>query len=360
MEVVTLNRNIRERASSVTLRDALGRPLASLRLSVTDRCNLRCMYCMLEKHYHWLPQDHLLSFEELVRLVDIFTVLGVRRLRMTGGEPLLRRDLDRLVTLLAVNPMIEDLALTTNGILLAEQAGALYRAGLHRVTVSLDTLRPERFLAITRRDDHVRVLDGIAAARREGFSGTKIDSVIIRGVNDDELNDLIEFGRANDAEVRFIEYMDVPGATQWSLENIVSRAEMLATLERSYGPIAACASDSSAPASRFLLSDGTVFGVIASTTAPFCGRCDRSRLMADGIWYRCLYAMAGTDLRRLLRSAAPPDEIAARIADRIGSVWRVRADRGAEQRKANHARSAFVPLDALQHDPHFEMHTRGG
>ena len=167
MEVVAPIRTARTQAPSVMLRDALARPLVSLRLSVTDRCNLRCMYCMPEKHYQWLPQDHLLSSEELVRLVDIFTVFGVRRLRLTGGEPLLLRDLDGLVTLLAANPLIEDLALTTNGILLAEQAGALHRAGLHRVTISLDTLRPERFLAITRRDEHARVLDGIAAARRE-------------------------------------------------------------------------------------------------------------------------------------------------------------------------------------------------
>jgi GTP 3',8-cyclase len=360
MEVVAPNQTVRTKTPPGALRDTLGRPLASLRLSVTDRCNLRCMYCMPEKQYRWLPQDHLLSFEELVRLVDIFTVLGVRRLRLTGGEPLLRRDLDRLVTLLAANPMIEDLALTTNGTLFAEQAGALHRAGLHRVTVSLDTLRPERFRAITRRNDHARVLDGIAAARLEGFSGTKIDSVIIRGVNDDELIDLIEFGRANDAEVRFIEYMDVPGANQWSLKNVVSQAEILALLERSFGPITACASDSSAPTARFLLSDGTVFGIIASTTAPFCRRCDRSRLTADGIWYSCLYAVAGTDLRRLMRSAAQPDEIAARIANLIGNVWRARADRGAEQRKANHTRSAFVPLAAIHRDPHFEMHTRGG
>src|SRR5712664_3611395 len=223
------------------------------------------MYCMPEEHYRWLPQDHLLSFEELVQLVDIFTALGVRRVRLTGGEPLLRRDLDRLVRLLAANSLIEDLALTTNGILLAGQAGALRRAGLHRVTVSLDTLRPERFIAIT---------------RREGFAGTKIDAVIMRGVNDDELCDLIEFGRANDAEVRFIEYMDVPGATQWTMKHIVSRSEILARLERCYGQITAFASDSSAPASRFLLSDGTVFGIIASTTEPFCSRCDRSRLTA--------------------------------------------------------------------------------
>ena len=360
MEVVASNWDARTHSPSHALRDALGRPLASLRLSVTDRCNLRCMYCMPEEHYRWLPQDHLLSFEELVQLVDIITALGVRRIRLTGGEPLLRRDLDRLVSLLAANSLIEDLALTTNGILLARQARALRRAGLHRVTVSLDTLRPERFLAITRRDEHARVLDGIASARREGFAGTKIDAVIIRGVNDDELGDLIEFGRTNDAEVRFIEYMDVPGATQWTMKNIVSRAEILARLERCYGQITAFASDSSAPASRFLLSDGTVFGIIASTTEPFCSRCDRSRLTADGIWYRCLYAMAGTDLRRVLRSAAPPGEIAARIADLVRSVWRVRTDRGAERRKADLGRNAFVPLDGLQRDPHLEMHTRGG
>ena len=360
MGVAALNRDARTHSLSHALRDALGRPLASLRLSVTDRCNLRCMYCMPEENYRWLPQDHLLRFEELVHLVNIFTALGVRRVRLTGGEPLLRRDLYRLVSLLAANPLIEDLALTTNGVLLAEQAGALHRAGLHRVTVSLDTLRQERFLAVTRRNEHSRVLAGIAAARRAGFSGTKIDAVIIRGVNDDELGDLIEFGRTNDAEVRFIEYMDVPGATQWAMNDIVSRAEMLATLESRYGQITAVANDSSAPASRFLLSDGTVFGIVASTTAPFCARCDRSRLTADGIWYGCLYAMAGTDLRRLLRRAAPPDEIAAQIADLVGSVWRARTDRGAEQRKTNHGRSAFVPLDALQRDPHFEMHTRGG
>jgi cyclic pyranopterin phosphate synthase len=360
MEVMAPNQTVRPKAPSVALRDALGRPLASLRLSVTGRCKIRCMYCMPEEHYRRLPQDHLLNFEELVRLVDIFTVLGVRRVRLTGGEPLLRRNLDRLVNLLSANPLIEDLALTTNGTLLAEQAGALRRAGLHRVTVSLDTLRPERFLAITRRDDHARVLDGIAAARREGFSGTKIDSVIMRGVNDDELSDLIEFGRAHDAEVRFIEYMDVPGATQWSLRNIVSRAEMLATLERRYGPITAFAGHSSPPASQFFYKDGTVFGIIASTTELFCARCDRSRLTADGIWYRCLYATAGTDMRRLLRRAAPQNEVATRIANLIGNVRRVRVDRGAEQRKAHHARSAFVPLDAILRDPHFEMHTRGG
>jgi cyclic pyranopterin phosphate synthase len=236
----------------------------------------------------------------------------------------------------------------------------LRRAGLHRITVSLDTLGPDRFRALTRRDQHRQVLDGIAAVRDAGFVGTKIDAVVIRGINDDELSDLIEFGRANDAEVRFIEYMDVPGATQWTMEDVVSRAEIPARLEKRYGSVTAVADEEFAPASRFLLTDGTMFGIVASTTAPFCARCDRSRLTADGMWYCCLYAPEGADLRRFLRSDASPDEIARRISDLVAEVWGVRDDRGAERRKANDVRSAFVPLGELWHDPHFEMHTRGG
>jgi cyclic pyranopterin phosphate synthase len=199
----------------VPLRDRLGRPLESLRLSVTDRCNLRCLYCMPEEDYVWLPRQELLSFEELVRLVDIFTELGVTRLRLTGGEPLLRHNVDRLVAMLAQNPRITDLAMTTNGVLFADQAEALKRAGLGRVTISLDTLQRERFRLMTRRDEHDRVLSAFGAARGAGFKGTKLDAVIMRGENDDELADLIEFGRKHDVEVRFIEYMDVLGATKW-------------------------------------------------------------------------------------------------------------------------------------------------
>ncbi|HLC43041.1 MAG TPA: radical SAM protein, partial [Methylomirabilota bacterium] len=205
--------------------DTLGRPLRNLRISVTDRCNLRCQYCMPEEEYVWLPREDILSFEEISVLVSIFTELGVDKIRLTGGEPLLRRDLDRLIALLAANPMIRDLAMTTNGVLLAEQAPTLKNAGLHRVTVSLDTLQPERFRALTRRDSHARVLAGTEAAGRAGFSGLKLDSVIMRGVNDDELADLIEYGKKVNAEVRFIEYMDVGGATLWSIDNVVSRAE---------------------------------------------------------------------------------------------------------------------------------------
>ena len=353
------------------LRDLLGRPLESLRVSVTDRCNLRCLYCMPEQDYIWLPRKELLTFEELTQLVESFTALGVDRVRLTGGEPLLRQHLHRLVRMLAANPRIRDLALTTNGILLADQAGALKAAGLHRVTLSLDTLRPERFRMMSQRDEHARVLAGLAAAERAGFTGTKLDAVVVRGMNDDELADLVEFGRTHNAEVRFIEYMDVGGATRWSGEKVVSRDEMLGRLVLRFGKITPLAEESAAPASRYALPDGTVFGIIASTTAPFCRTCNRSRLTADGTWFRCLYATTGTDLRGLLRGAPTENAIertapgereatSARIARVIEDAWHGREDRGAELRHAEHFRGAFIPLDELRRNPHLEMHTRGG
>jgi cyclic pyranopterin phosphate synthase len=336
--------------------DQLGRPLRSLRVSVTDRCNLRCNYCMPEENYVWLPRQELLTFEEIARLVEVFTSLGVTDVRLTGGEPLLRRDLPRLVEMLAANSRIRDLALTTNGILFAEQAAALRAAGLHRVTLSLDTLRPERFLSLTGRDTHAQVLEGIAAARRSDFANSKIDTVVLRGVNDDELADLIEFGREAEAEVRFIEYMDVGGATEWSLDKVFTRAEMLERLEKRYGAITPVSEISSAPAQRYKLSDGTVFGIIASTTTPFCRTCDRSRLTADGLWYLCLYAQSGIDLRKLLREGASAEQLAAHVA----SIWRGRTDRGAELRAATGHRGVLVGIEQLRQDPHLEMHTRGG
>src|SRR6266571_5742641 len=243
---------------------------------------------MPEEEYAWLPRGDILTFEEIARLVDVFADLGVDKVRLTGGEPLLRKDLPRLVAMIAAEPRIRDLAITTNGILLAAEAEALRKAGIGRVTVSLDTLRPDRFRVLTRRDSHAQVLEGIEAVHRMGWSGLKLDSVVIRGTNDDELADLIEFGKRAGAEVRFIEYMDVGGATRWTMDQEVSRAEILDALNRRYGRIEPVVEDSSAPAERFLLADGTVFGIIASTTTPFCRRCDRSRLTADGIWYLCL------------------------------------------------------------------------
>src|SRR5918992_3534381 len=218
------------------LLDTHQRPLRNLRLSVTDRCNLRCSYCMPEPEYVWLPREDILHFEEIETLVDVFTPLGVDKVRLTGGEPLLRRDLPSLVRRLAARPAIRDLAMTTNGVLLAPQARALRDAGLHRLTVSLDTLRPDRFRSLTRFDELDRVLAGIAAAAPL-FPGLKLDTVVIRGVNDDELVDLIAFARGHGAEVRFIEYMDVGGATTWSMQRVVPRREMLRRLEAHYGQI---------------------------------------------------------------------------------------------------------------------------
>lgn len=336
--------------------DILGRPLRNLRVSVTDRCNLRCQYCMPEQEYLWLPRRDLLTFEEISRMVDIFAELGIDKVRLTGGEPLLRRDLPTLIRMLAQNPRIKDLAITTNGVLLAESVQALYDVGLHRVTVSLDTLRPERFKALTKRDTHKEVLNGIEAVRRVGFSGLKIDAVIIRGTNEDELVDLLEYGKHVGAEVRFIEYMDVGGATQWSIEKVFSRLDMLYALEQRYARIEPIIEDSSAPAQRYVLPDGTTFGIIASTTTPFCRTCDRSRLTADGMWYLCLYAQKGIDLRQPLRSGASREEIKSAIV----SGWTKRKDRGAEERKELSSRGTLVQIEKLRKDPHLEMHTRGG
>jgi GTP 3',8-cyclase len=336
--------------------DRYGRLLRNLRISVTDRCNLRCQYCMPEEEYVWLPRDEILHFEEISRLVDVFIGLGVDKVRLTGGEPLLRRELPALIAQLAAKPGLRDLAITTNGVLLAEQAPALKAAGLHRVTVSLDTLDPARFTALTRRTTHAQVLDGIAAAARAGFAGTKLDTVVMRGVNDDEIVPLIEFAKSVGAEIRFIEYMDVGGATRWSMDKVVSRREMLDVVRRRYGAVEEVVEVSTAPADRYRLPDGTVFGIIASTTAPFCADCDRSRLTADGLWYLCLYAGRGTDLRAPLRRGASGEELAQLITGR----WQERSDRGAEERLSLRHRSPLIQIAELRRDPHLEMHTRGG
>ena len=336
--------------------DAFGRPLRNLRLSVTDRCNLRCQYCMPEKDYVWLPRANILHFEEISTLVDIFAELGVSKIRLTGGEPLLRRDLPVLVHMLAKKPAIHDLALTTNGILLAGLAEPLRAAGLHRLTVSLDTLRADRFRALTRRDDLGTVLAGIDAAVATGFVGLKVDTVVMHGINDDELADLIEYGKRIGGEVRFIEYMDVGGATRWSPDRVYSRQKMLEDLSARYGAVEPLREENAAPADRFVLADGTVFGIISSTTAPFCHACDRSRLTADGMWYLCLYARQGTDLRGALRSGASVEEIKSLIIP----AWHQRRDRGAEERLQARERAALVGVGDLRKDPHLEMHTRGG
>jgi cyclic pyranopterin phosphate synthase len=326
---------------------------------------------MPEEEYVWLPRSSLLTFEEIQRLVAIFLTLGVRRVRLTGGEPLLRHDLPRLVGMLRALRGLEDLALTTNGVLLQRWAEPLKRAGLDRVTVSLDTLRPERMAAFARSDRHADVLAGLRAARTAGLTPVKVNTVVVRGFNEDEVIELIEFSRREGVEIRFIEYMDVGGATRWSADQVVSRAEILARVEQRFGPVepvvqagVPAMGEGTAPAERFRLGDGTTFGVIASVTAPFCRRCDRSRLTADGTWYLCLYADAGVELREPLRMGASDVELQGLIR----GAWLGRRDRGAEVRLSQAARGGegeggrgvLYSLEELRRDPRREMHTRGG
>jgi len=246
--------------------------------------------------------------------------------------------------------------MTTNATQLARRADELRRAGLQRVTISLDSLKAERFEALTRRDTHAKVLQGIRQAATVGFEAVKLNSVIMRGFNDDELVDLLEFGREVGAEVRFIEYMDVGGATHWSQSEVVAQNEILTQLAAHYGPIEREVGQGAAPAARFRLEDGTRFGIVSSVTEPFCGACDRSRLTADGLWYLCLYAQQGIDLKPLLCEGGDPQV----LLERIRAGWTGRKDRSAEERAGDPERGALYQVEELQADPHREMHTRGG
>ncbi len=337
-------------------RDTLGRPRESLRISVTDRCNLRCRYCMPEERYAWIPRDEILTFEEIGTLTDAFQRFGVDRVRLTGGEPLIRHDLSVLARILASRDGIREVTLTTNGLLLAEHAEGLRDAGISRITVSLDTLREDRFQFLAGQGSLQAVLDGIDACQATGLTGLKINTVILRGTNDDELVDLLEYGKRVGAEIRFIEYMDVGGATEWSSQKVVSRSEILSRLRAHYGDVAEIRKVDAAPAEQFVLSDSTQFGIIASTTAPFCKSCNRSRLTCDGIWYMCLYATEGVDLKQPLRGGASSDELLSLITE----SWRNRADRGADERVGVRGRGPLLHSTELRHNTHMEMHTRGG
>ncbi|MDQ2650226.1 MAG: GTP 3',8-cyclase MoaA [Actinomycetota bacterium] len=334
--------------------DELLRPMRDLRVSVTDRCNLRCTYCMPEAEYLWLDRSDLLSFEELMQLIEAFTSVGVDKVRLTGGEPLLRRGLPDLVAAIASHGSITDLALTTNGVLLAQHAEPLHRAGLGRVTVSLDTLRRERFKVLAQRDHLDQVLHGLRVAVEVGFEKTKVDTVVVRGSNDDELCDLLDLGRTLGIEVRFIEYMDVGGATRWRPDLVVTANEMIDRIRTRRGPVTPLPHDS-APARRYRMQDGTIFGIVASTSQPFCSSCNRSRLTADGMWFDCLYASAGVDLRTPLRDGAGGAELRRILTD----AWQRRDAQGAVIRLESANRSA-VPVSILRRDRHLEMHTRGG
>ncbi len=309
--------------------DSLNRPVTDLRISVTDRCNYRCTYCMPSAEYEWIDRREILSYEEIVRLVGVFTALGIQKIRITGGEPLLRRDLHRLVGRLARVEGVTDLCLTTNGSLLGESAPALAAAGLRRVNVSLDTLSPEKFRCITRRDDLEKVLEGLSRARDHGLHPVKINTVVERGLNHDEIVSMVEFASRNGFPIRFIEYMDVGNANSWRMEKMVPKEEILQILRAAYRMEEVGRNDGNAPSTVYRLADGNVeVGIIASVTDPFCGGCTRLRLTADGKLVTCLFSEQGSDIKKLLRSGAGDED----LRDFIAAIWSRRKDRYSEER----------------------------
>ena len=311
------------------LRDTYNRGLNDLRISVTDRCNLRCSYCMPLEAYDWIEPREVLRYEEILRLVKLFIDAGAEKIRLTGGEPLLRKDLERLIEKLCALEGLKDLCLTTNGALLAEKAAALKAAGLGRINVSLDTLDAEKFTRITRRGGLGRVLEGLYAARDCGFSAVKINTVVERGVNDDEILDLVEFSRKNRFPIRFIEYMDVGNSNDWNSDKVVTKEEILETIHARYPLHEAERNNHSAPSVDFEFSDGGgQMGVVASVTEPFCSACTRARLTADGKLVTCLFSEKGFDLKALLRTGAGDEE----IRGAIGTLWQGRKDRYSEER----------------------------
>jgi cyclic pyranopterin phosphate synthase len=314
--------------------DTLGRALRDLRVSVTDRCNFRCTYCMprevFGREYAFLPREEILTFEEIARLAGVAVGLGVRKIRLTGGEPLVRRDLERLVAMLA--PLGVDLTLTTNGSLLAAKAAALRGAGLDRVTVSLDALDDATFMAMNdARFPVAGVLEGIAAAAAAGLRPVKVNMVVKRGVNESSVLPMARHFRGSGHVLRFIEYMDVGHSNGWRLDDVVTADEIVATVDAAY-PLEPLPPDYPGEvATRWRYRDGAgEVGVIASVSRPFCGDCTRARLSADGLLYTCLFATRGHDLRSLLRSGPSDEQLAAALA----AIWQGRDDRYSELRSA--------------------------
>ncbi|MFL6277292.1 MAG: GTP 3',8-cyclase MoaA [Blastocatellia bacterium] len=311
------------------MRDRYSRLLKDLRISVTDRCNFRCTYCMPDDEYLWIARREILSFEEISRLARLFVRLGVEKIRLTGGEPLLRHDIDVLIRQLTVIDGLQDLCLTTNGSLLAEKADLLAAAGLKRLNVSLDTLDPEKFARIRRRGDLSAVLEGISAAQRAGFASLKLNAVIERGVNEADILPLVEFARKHGFTMRFIEYMDVGNANRWISEKMVAKREILEVIHGRYPLREVGREQAASPAIDYEFVDGGGrVGVIASVTEPFCTDCTRARLTADGHLVTCLFAERGHDLKGLLRSGATDDE----IREFIVHVWGRRDDRYSDER----------------------------
>jgi cyclic pyranopterin phosphate synthase len=315
--------------------DTAGRPLRDLRMSITDKCNFRCVYCMPKevfgREFHFLGRAELLTFEEIERMARVFVGLGVRKIRLTGGEPLLRREVPRLVAILARIPEI-DLSMTTNGSLLAAKAAELAHAGLSRITVSLDSLDDGVFMSMNDVGFPVaRVLDGIEAAATAGLSPIKVNMVVKRGMNEDDVVPMARHFRGTGHVVRFIEYMDVGTTNGWRLDDVVPAAEIAARIEAVFPLEPLEPNYPGEVANRYRYRDGAgEIGIIASVTQPFCGACSRARVTADGKLYTCLFASEGHDLRALLRGGASDDELAAAVT----GIWNARQDRYSEIRTA--------------------------
>ncbi|GAC1586924.1 MAG: GTP 3',8-cyclase MoaA [Acidimicrobiales bacterium] len=305
----------------VPLVDSFGRTVRDLRVSVTDRCNFRCTYCMPAEGMVWQDRDELLTFEEITRVVAVFTSrFGVDGVRLTGGEPTVRAHLPVLVGRLSALPSRPELAMTTNGATLRLVADDLRAAGLDRLNISCDSLRPERFAQITRRDSLAAVLDGIAAAVAAGFSSVKINCVLVRGINDDEIVDFARFGRDNGVGVRFIEFMPLDADGAWQRDAVVPSSEVLERIAAAF-PLEAV-DHGPEPAARYRYVDGIGdVGVIASVTEPFCGSCDRVRITADGQFRTCLFAVEETDLRAILRDGGTDDDLATAISVAVAGKW---------------------------------------
>lgn len=321
--------------------DRLGRPIRDLRISVIDRCNFRCTFCMpADREYKFLPRQQLMTFEEIERLVRLFVQLGVRKLRLTGGEPLLRRDIEELVRILSAVPGVEDLALTTNGALLGAKARALADVGLNRVTVSVESLQADVFGRVTGLGHSIgEVLDGIDAAAAAGLGPIKINTVVMKGTNEDEIADIAGYFKERGHIVRFIEFMDVGTVNDWSLDRVVTASEITGRIAERWPLEPVDRAQASDVAERFrYLDDGVEFGVIPSISRPFCGDCARARLSSDGRLYTCLFADTGPSLRDRLRAGVTDDGLLAFLAGH----WRQREDRYSEIR-AERLRAGLQP-----------------
>ncbi|MBI2210645.1 MAG: GTP 3',8-cyclase MoaA [Deltaproteobacteria bacterium] len=323
--------------------DGYKRPIKDLRISVTDRCNFRCVYCMPHDEYEWIDKKEILTFEEITRLARLFARLGVDKIRLTGGEPLMRRNLELLIAQLSSIEGIKDICVTTNGSLLADKVAGFKAAGLKRINVSVDTLKPEKFKEICKRGDLDKVLEGLFAAQKQGLHPIKVNAVIERGVNDDDIVELVEFSRDNGFFMRFIEYMDVGNTNSWTSEKLVSKKEIVEKINARFPLREVGRENGSAPAVDYEFVDGRgEVGIVASVTEPFCSTCNRARLTADGKLVTCLFSSTGHDLKALLRGGSSDEE----ILNFITGIWQVRKDRYSSER-----------LEALQSSTYDPKHT---